>query len=50
MNTIIELIMFLFKNKKWFLGPLIFFILILSALLLIAGGTSTLSPFIYAIF
>ena len=49
MDTIFELLKFFIKNKKFFLIPIIVFLLIFGGLLIISSG-STLAPFIYAIF
>ena len=40
---------FLKVRKKWWLTPIIFFLLLLGALLILTQG-SALAPFIYAIF
>ena len=40
---------FLKVRKKWWLAPIIFFLLLLGALLILTQG-SALAPFIYAIF
>lgn len=40
---------FLKVRKKWWLSPIIFFLLLLSMLLVLAHG-SAVAPFIYAIF
>ena len=40
---------FLKVRKKWWLAPIIFFLLLLSILIVFAEG-SALAPFIYAIF
>ncbi len=49
METILELLKFFIKNKKFFLIPILVFLLIFGGLLIISSG-STLAPFIYAIF
>ena len=49
METIKELILFLKVNKKLWLAPIIFIMLILGLLLIFAQG-SVLAPFIYTIF
>lgn len=49
METIIEILKFFIKNKKFFLIPILVFLLIFGALLIVSSG-STLAPFIYAIF
>jgi len=40
---------FLRMNKKWWLMPIVFFLLILGAILVAAKG-SALAPFIYSLF
>ncbi len=40
---------FLKVRKKWWLAPIIFFLLIMAALIVFTEG-SALAPFIYAIF
>jgi len=40
---------FLRVRKKWWLGPIVFFLLIMAALIVFTEG-SALAPFIYAIF
>lgn len=40
---------FIRERKKWWLLPLIFFLLVIGVLLMI-GGNSALAPFIYTIF
>jgi len=40
---------FLRSNKKWWLMPIVFFLLILGAILVAAKG-SVLAPFIYSLF
>lgn len=40
---------FLRVRKKWWLGPIVFFLLIMGALIVFTEG-SALAPFIYAIF
>ena len=49
MDTILELLKFFIKNKKFFLISIFLFLLIFGGLLIISSG-STLAPFIYAIF
>lgn len=44
-----ELWLFLKEGKRWWLGPLIFILVLLGMLLVFAQG-SALAPFIYAIF
>ena len=40
---------FLRIRKKWWLGPIILFLLVMGALIVLTEGSS-LAPFIYAIF
>ena len=40
---------FLKVRKKWWLAPIVFFLLILGVLLVVAKG-SALAPFIYSLF
>jgi hypothetical protein len=49
MEFLKELFIFLKTRKKYWLVPLIIILLMLGALLLLAGGTA-LAPFIYSIF
>tara|TARA_Y100001970_G_C13838704_1_gene653375 strand:- start:175 stop:324 length:150 start_codon:yes stop_codon:yes gene_type:complete len=49
MKTFLELILFFFKSKKYFLIPIVIFLAILGFMIIISSG-STLAPFIYAIF
>ena len=44
-----EMITFLRERKKWWLAPIVFFLLLLGALLVFAKG-SALAPFIYSLF
>jgi hypothetical protein len=44
-----ELWMFMKARKKWWLGPVIIILVLLSLLIVFAEG-SALAPFIYAIF
>ena len=44
-----ELWQFLNMRKKWWLGPIVFFLILLGALLVFTES-SALAPFIYAIF
>ena len=46
-NPLRELWQFLYRRKKWWIGPVIIFLLVLGGLLLLAKG-SVLSPFIYS--
>ncbi|MBI4847191.1 MAG: hypothetical protein HY808_01250 [Nitrospirae bacterium] len=40
---------FLKERKKWWLGPIVIFLLLLGALIIFTEG-SALAPFIYALF
>ena len=44
-----ELWSFMRVRKKWWLAPIIFFLLVMAALIVLTEGSS-LAPFIYAIF
>ena len=44
-----EMLTFLRERKKWWLAPIVFFLLLLGALLVFAKG-SALAPFIYSLF
>jgi drug/metabolite transporter superfamily protein YnfA len=44
-----ELLEFLWRNKKWWLIPMVFMLLVFG-LLLIFASTSALGPFIYTLF
>lgn len=49
MEFIKDLFMFFRERKKWWLMPLIIFLLLIGVLLLATGNT-VLAPFIYALF
>jgi hypothetical protein len=49
LSIIAELWAFLRVRKKWWLAPILVFLLILGALIVFAEG-SALAPFIYALF
>jgi len=49
LSIISELFQFLKHRKKWWLGPIIVFLLLLGFLIVFLEG-SALAPFIYAIF
>jgi hypothetical protein len=49
MGTIVELFQFLWARRLWWLIPLVA-ILILTAVLLIAGQVTGVAPFIYTLF
>jgi hypothetical protein len=44
-----EFWMFMRVQKKWWLGPLIFILVLMGMLIVVTGG-SALAPFIYALF
>jgi hypothetical protein len=48
-KIIVELFEFLKVRKKWWLLPIVFFLVLLGALIVLTQG-SALAPFIYAIF
>ncbi len=49
MSMLVELWEFIRHNKKWWLTPIIVFMLLLSALIVFTEGAA-LSPFIYTLF
>jgi len=49
LSTLSELWQFLKVRKKWWLAPILIFILLLGGLIILTQG-SALAPFIYAIF
>lgn len=49
LSVVSELWQFLKHRKKWWLGPIILFLLLLGFLIVFIEG-SALAPFIYAIF
>lgn len=49
MSVISELWEFLKVRKKWWLMPIVFFLILLGGLIILTQG-SALAPFIYAIF
>jgi hypothetical protein len=49
LSIIIELKDFLKVRKKWWLAPIVIFLLLLGGLIILTQG-SALAPFIYAIF
>jgi len=49
MNIFRELWLFMRVRKKWWLGPIILSMLMLSALIVLTQG-SAVAPFIYALF
>lgn len=48
-RVIVELWEFLRVRKKWWLMPIVFFLILLGGLIVLTQG-SALAPFIYAIF
>lgn len=48
-NTIIDLIKFIFIRKKYWLLPLVFIMLIFGVFLILTEG-SALAPFVYTLF
>jgi len=44
-----EFFEFLRERKKWWIAPILFFLVLLGVLLIFAGS-STLAPFIYSLF
>lgn len=48
-SVISELFFYLKENKKWWLMPIIIFLGLLGALIILAEG-SAVAPFIYALF
>ncbi len=49
MSILSELWQFLKVRKKWWLAPILVFLLLLSVLIIVTQG-SALAPFIYALF
>jgi hypothetical protein len=49
MRVLSELWQFLKERKKWWLLPILFFLILLGGLIVLTQG-SALAPFIYAIF
>lgn len=49
LSILAEFWQFLKVRKKWWLMPIVFFLVLLGALIVFAGG-SPLAPFIYTIF
>ena len=49
MNFIIELFRYIWKRKKFFLIPALFFLIIIGTLFVISEGTSV-APLIYTLF
>ena len=49
LSIIKELLIFLKVRKKWWLSPIVIFLLLLGALIIFTEG-SAVAPFIYALF
>ncbi len=49
MSTILELIRFIFKRKKYWMLPIIIILIIFGGLIILSQG-SAVAPFIYTIF
>ncbi len=49
MSIIAEFFQFVKKRKKWWLAPIIIFLVLFGALIVLAEG-SVLAPFIYTLF
>lgn len=49
LNILFEFLDFLKERKKWWLLPIVFFLVLMGALIFFTQG-SALSPFIYALF
>lgn len=49
LSIVSELWLFMKERKKWWLAPILIFLLILGGLIILTQG-SALAPFIYAIF
>ncbi|NUN10904.1 MAG: hypothetical protein HUU54_17140 [Ignavibacteriaceae bacterium] len=49
LSIIKELLQFLKERKKWWLMPIVIFLLLLGSLIVLTQG-SALAPFIYALF
>ncbi|MCX6875046.1 MAG: DUF5989 family protein [Verrucomicrobia bacterium] len=49
LGIIREFVSFLRERKKWWITPIVLFLLLLGALLVFANG-SALAPFIYSLF
>jgi|MDTC01.3.fsa_nt_gb hypothetical protein len=48
-KELLSFISYLMKRKKWWLIPVVFF-LMLMGIILVAGSGSSLTPFIYTLF
>ena len=49
MELLRDILKFLGQRKKWWLAPIIFFLLFMG-ILLVLGGSSAVAPFIYSLF
>lgn len=49
MSFISEIVRFIFKRKKYFLVPIIIFLIIFGGILILSQGTAV-APFIYTLF
>ena len=49
LSIISEFMLFLKVRKKWWLAPIVIFLVLLGALIVLTEG-SALSPFVYALF
>ncbi len=49
LSTLVEFWQFMKERKKWWLGPIVFFLVLLGVLIVFAEG-SAVAPFIYALF
>jgi len=49
MSILVEFWYFLKHRKKWWLAPIIFFLILLGALIILTEG-SAIAPFIYTLF
>jgi hypothetical protein len=49
MDLLKDLCAYLRENKKWWLAPVLF-VLLLIGVLLVIGGSSAIAPFIYTLF
>jgi hypothetical protein len=49
MSILLEFWTFMRVRKKWWLSPIVFFLLLLGVLIVLSEG-STVAPFVYALF
>ena len=49
LKILLEILVFLMKRKKWWLAPIIIFLMLFGTLIVLIEG-SIVAPFIYAIF